>query len=213
MRQFNTRLRPGDLVFFKLETTTESEERNRAARGAAIGHHKLRSKATGPYQVGAVTNSTDTIMRDGLADKVSKERVVRAPEPIRQDNGEAAENVRVNPADSTTADEHPPSDRRLTGSIRDAVLYPANRAIGTQAQPAAIHVLRRSSRETTAIKPSLVLDSDKNTAVPSTAKEEDPSPVLNEHVEDRVAAEDAAHLNPQDEVGTCLGHSTNIDCT
>ena len=107
VRQFNTRLMPGDLVFFKRETATEYEERNRAARGAAIGHHKLRSKATGPYQVVAVTTSTVTIMRDGLADKVSKDRVVRAPYPIRQDNGEAAENVRVKPADSTTPDEQP----------------------------------------------------------------------------------------------------------
>ena len=104
VRQFNTRLKPGDLVFVKRETATESEERNRVARGAAIGHHKLRSKETGPYQVVAVTTSTVTIMRDGLIDKVSKDRVVRAPHPIRQDNGEAAENMQLNPADSTTPD-------------------------------------------------------------------------------------------------------------
>ena len=68
VRQFNTGLKPGDLVFVKRETATESEG-NRAARGAAIGPHKLRSKATGPYQVVAVTTSTVTIMRDGLAEK------------------------------------------------------------------------------------------------------------------------------------------------
>ena len=44
-----------------------------------------------------------------------------------------------------------------------------------------------------------MLDSDKDTAVPSTAQEEDPSPVLNERVEDKVAAEDAARLDLQDE--------------
>ena len=112
VRQFNTRLKPGDLVFVKRETATESEERNRAARGAAIGLHKLRSKGTGTYKVVAVTTSTVTIMRDGLADKVSKDRVVRAPYPIRQDNCEAAENMQRNPADSTTLDEQPPSARR-----------------------------------------------------------------------------------------------------
>ena len=47
VRQLNTGLKPGDLFFVKRETATESEERNRPARGAAIGHHKLRSKATG----------------------------------------------------------------------------------------------------------------------------------------------------------------------
>ena len=77
MSQFNTRLKPSDLVFVKRETATESEERNRAARGAAIEHHKLRSKATEPYQVFAVTISTITIMRDGIADNVSKYRVVQ----------------------------------------------------------------------------------------------------------------------------------------
>ena len=114
-------------------TATQSEERNRAARGAAIGHHKLRSKATGPYQVVAVTTSAVTITRDGLADKASKDRVVRAPYPIGQDNGEAAENIRLNSADSTALHEQPPSARRLPGSTRDALLYPANKSIDTQA--------------------------------------------------------------------------------
>ena len=120
---------------------------------------------------------------------------------IRKDNGEAAENMQLNPADSTTPDEQPPSARRLTGSTRDAVLYPANKAIDTQAQPAIIHVPRRSSRETTAINASSVLDDDEDTAVPSTAQEEDPSAVLNEHVEDQVDAEGAPHLDLQDEAG------------
>ena len=200
VRQFNTRLKYGDLVFVKRETATEYEERNRAARGAAIGHHKFRSKATGPYQVFAVTTSTVTIMRDGLADKVSKDRMVRAPYSIRQDNGEAAENVRVNPADRTTPNEQATSARRLTGSTRDAVLYPANRAIDTQTQPAAIHVL--GAQAETAINPSSVLDSDEDTAVPSTAQEEDPSPELHEYVEDQFDAEDAAQIDLQDEAGT-----------
>ena len=47
-----------------------------------------------------------------------------------------------------------------------------------------------------------MLHSDKDTAVPSTTQDEDPSPVLNEHVEDQVAAEDAAQLDSQDEGGT-----------
>ena len=153
-------------------------------------------------------------MRDGLADEVSKDRVVRAPYPIRHGNGEAAENMQLNPADSTTPDEQPPTARRLTGSTRDAVLYPANKAIDKQAQPAVIQVLRRPSRETTAINPSSVLDSDENTAVPSTAQEEDTSPVLNAHVEIQVDVQEGSQIDPQDEVGsTCHGHGTDIDCT
>ena len=46
-------------------------------------------------------------MRDGRADKVSKDRVVRAPYPIRQHNGEAAGDMQLNPADSTAPDEQP----------------------------------------------------------------------------------------------------------
>ena len=127
-------------------------------------------------------------MRDELADKVSKERVLNAPYPIRRDKGQAAESVQVNPAGSTIPDEQPQSASILTGSNRDAVLYPVSRATEKQGQPALIRALRRSSRETTAINPSLVLDSDEDTAVPSTAQEEDPSPMLYEHVEDQVAA-------------------------
>ena len=82
------------------------------------------------------------------------------------------------------------------------MIYPANRAIHTQAQPAATHVHRRSSRETTAINPSTVPDSDEDTAVPSTAQEEDPIPVYSEHVEDQVDGEDSAQLDLQDEAGT-----------
>ena len=82
------------------------------------------------------------------------------------------------------------------------MLYPAKKAIDAQAQPAVIRVPRRSGRETTAINPSSVLDADEDTAVRSTAQEEDPSPALNEHVEDQVDAEDAAQLDLQDEAGT-----------
>ena len=168
----------------------------------------------------AVTTSIVTIMRDGLADKVSKDRVVRAPYPIRQDKGEAAENERVNPADSTTPNEEPSSARRVTGFTQDAVLYPANGAIDTQAQPAAIHVPRRPSREPIDINPSTVLDSDEDTAVPSTAQEEDPSPVPREHVEDQFDAEDIAQLDLPDKASTPAMDTvtvsiyfTAIDCT
>ena len=106
--------------------------------------------------------------------------------------------MQLHPADSTTPDELPPSAKRLTGSTRDAVLYSANRAIDTQAHPTIIRVPRRSSRETTAVNLSSVLDSDEDPAVPSTAQEEDPSPVPNEHVEDEVDAKDTAQLNLED---------------
>ena len=128
--------------------------------------------------------------------------MVSAPNPFLEDNGEAAANVQVNPAASTTPDEQPPSARRRTGSTRDAALYRANRAKDTQSPPAIIGVPRRSGREATAINPIYVLDGGEDTTVPSTAREEDPSPVLNKHFEDQIAAEDAAHLDLQDEAGT-----------
>ena len=78
----------------------------------------------------------------------------------------------------------------------------AKLAPDTQAQPAIIRVPRHSIRETTAVNPSSVLDSDEDPAVPSTAQEEDPSPVLDEHAEDQVDADDTARLNLQDEAGT-----------
>ena len=95
----------------------------------------------------AVTTSTVTTLRDGLTEQVSKDGVVLASETFPQDYSEAAENVKVNPADSTTPDVQPPSVRRLEsqlpsieGSTRDAVLYPANGAIDTQALPDVICV-------------------------------------------------------------------------
>ena len=62
--------------------------------------------------------------------------------------------------------------------------------------------VRNSSRENAAINPSILLDNDEDTAVPSTAQEEARSPVLHEHVEDQVDAEAAAQLNPKDGTGT-----------
>ena len=41
-------------------------------------------------------------MRDGIADKISKDRVIRAPSPQRQTSGETESNTPVKPADCTT---------------------------------------------------------------------------------------------------------------
>ena len=52
------------------------------------------------------------------------------------------------------------------------------------------------------MNPSSVRDSDKITAVQSTAEEKDPSQVLNEHVEDQIDAQDVVQPDLQDEAGT-----------
>ena len=49
VRQFNTDITPGELVFVQRETATESEERHKTSRWEAIGYHTLRSKAVGPF--------------------------------------------------------------------------------------------------------------------------------------------------------------------
>ena len=46
-----------------------------------------------------------------------------------------------------------------------------------------------------------MLDSDECTAIPSTAHEEDPSDVLNGHLEDQVDAQDGAQPDLQDDAG------------
>ena len=98
VRKFNMDTTPGDLLFVQRETATESEERHKTIRGEAIGFHKLRSKAVGPVPVVGITAHTVTIMRDGSTDKISKDRVIRAPSPQRQMPGATEGNTPVNPA-------------------------------------------------------------------------------------------------------------------
>ena len=130
VRKFNTDITPGELVFVKRETATESEERHKTSRGEAIGYHNLRSKAAGPFPVVSVTIHAVTIMRDGIADKISKDCVIRAPSPQRQTSGATERNTADNPADCTTPEASSTATPRLTGSSQDAVLHPAKRAVG-----------------------------------------------------------------------------------
>lgn len=78
-RDYDKRVRPqapitaGDRVYLERQgpgPTAEPGERSR---------HKLSPKADGPYPVVASTEHTVTILRDGLNEKVSRDRVSKAP--------------------------------------------------------------------------------------------------------------------------------------
>eukprot|EP00171_Calliarthron_tuberculosum_P008354 IDg8354t1 len=80
-RDFDKRVRPsahievGDQIYL---------ERQGPVANAAPGdkqRHKLQSKADGPYPVVAITSHTVTITRDGLNEKVTRDRVAKAPPP------------------------------------------------------------------------------------------------------------------------------------
>ena len=70
MRQFNTELKTGEQVFVKLENATKCEGWHIPVGVASIVHQKLRPKALGPYQAVALFTSNDTIIRNGLAEKL-----------------------------------------------------------------------------------------------------------------------------------------------
>ena len=83
----NQDIQVGDRVFVRRETPKEVKGRGKTGRSFLSGHHKLRSKALGPYEVLDKSSHTVTILRDGLADKISKDRVVRRPIPVGSRQG------------------------------------------------------------------------------------------------------------------------------
>ena len=186
VRNFNTSITPGELVFVQRETATESEERHKTSRGKAIGYHKLRPKAFGPFPVVSVTTNTVTIMRDGIADRISKDRVIRAPSSQRQTSGATESNAPVNPADCATPEASSTATPRLTGPSQDAVLYPAKRAVDLQRMPTSIKIPRLSSRATTEVNPNVVLDD---------ADEDNTESTVNESQDHTTVPEDRPQIN------------------
>ena len=178
VRKFKTDITTGDLVFVQRETATESEERRKTCRSEAIGYQKLRPKAVGPFPVVGVTTHTVTIIRDGIAHKISKDRVIRAAAPQRQTSGTTESNTPANPADCTTPEASSKATPRLTGSSQDAVLYPAKRAVDLQRMPTSIEIPRLSLRATTEVNPNVVLDdTDENNTGSTVNKSQDQTTV------------------------------------
>ena len=125
-------------------------------------------------------------MRDGIADKVSKDRVIRAPTPQRQTSGETESNTAVNPAECTTPEASSTAIPRLTGSSQDAVLYPANRAVDLQRMPTSIENPRLPRRAKTEVNPNVVLDD---------ADENNTESTVNESQEHTAAPDDESQIN------------------
>ena len=79
VKQRDTDLKPGEFVFLRRETPIGEDEDGNLKR---LREHKLRSKATGPYKIEKVASHTVTINQDGLITTVSRDRIIRAPDPI-----------------------------------------------------------------------------------------------------------------------------------
>ena len=73
IRPLPRNLEPGHFVFVERETPRREETEGRMHR------NKLQPKADGPYRVEKVDSHTVTILKDGLIDKVSWDRIYRAP--------------------------------------------------------------------------------------------------------------------------------------
>ena len=121
-RNFDRRVNPlaeeikvNDLVFVKRETPTEAEDHEKRNRLIAAGDHKLRSKTVGPYPVTKVTSHNVRIIRDGMEQTISKDRVVKCPGPSVQ---------------SPTIVEDPSTGPTLAPVATDvAIQYPADRHV------------------------------------------------------------------------------------
>ena len=72
-------LKPGCLVFLRRDTPTDKDEHGNTTN--LKSEHNLRSKALGPYEVVKVDSHTLSILQDGLLQTVSRDRIVRAPDP------------------------------------------------------------------------------------------------------------------------------------
>ena len=105
----------------------------------------------------SVKAHTVTIMRDGIAGKISKERVIRA---LHHPNARRLANrkTQAHHTDCTTPEASSTATPRLTSSCQEAVLYPANKAVDIQRMPTTIEIPLISSRVTTEIDPNVVLD-------------------------------------------------------
>lgn len=99
-KYFDKRVRPraristGDRVYLERQTTSNQETESERRR------QKLSPKADGPYLVVAASDHTVTIMKDGLNEKVSRDRVAKAPpsQAVSEPDGAVPDNDTPNPA-------------------------------------------------------------------------------------------------------------------
>ena len=110
-------------------------------------------------------------MRDGLCDTVSKDRVIRAPAPYRNQDGCAAPRQAQSPERLLDTDEPEPSNNPNNGP-NVAINYPENRLVNVDDTPQSFSdVLRaRRTRSSIQIHPNTVLDDEDPTRQPSASE-------------------------------------------
>ena len=197
VRTFNTDLKVGELVFVRRETAREKEEMGRQLRGDVTEHHKLRSKALGPYPVVAVAATHITILRNGLSDTISKDRVIRAPVPQRNYRGNPVFGQELSTEDlgAATVPKQPPALPGLESS-NDAIVYPPGAGPTNEGLPDPMSLgdviaQRPRGRGREEIQPGIVLDDEgplHQEVQTSTASELEPSEVS--YAVDRIIAHD-----------------------
>ena len=102
-------LAPGHLAFLRRDAQS-SNETDDNGRSIQFNDHKLRPKATGPYEIIKVDSHTVTILQDGLLQTVSRDRIVRAPNPPEP----ASEQEQTTGDGNVTDDAHPqPTNERI----------------------------------------------------------------------------------------------------
>ena len=79
VKERDPNLERGDFVFLRRDTPTDLDDDGQKKSS----EHKLRSKAIGPYRIEKVSDHTVTINQDGLIITVSRDRIIRAPQPSR----------------------------------------------------------------------------------------------------------------------------------
>ena len=106
---------------FLRKDTQSSQETDDNGRSIQFSEHKLRPKATGPYEIIKVASPTVTILQDGLVQTVSRDRIVRAPnqpEPARQQeeptgNGNAMDETQPQPSNEIIEENEDPETTSL----------------------------------------------------------------------------------------------------
>ena len=88
-----------------------------------MSFHKLKSKAIGPFSILKVQSHTITIMRDGLSDTVSKDWVICAPAPYRNQDGFVSPRQAQSPEKLLDTDEPEPSNNPDNG-LNVTINYP-----------------------------------------------------------------------------------------
>ena len=166
VRTFNTDLKVGDLVYVRRETTREQEEIGHRQRGDVNEHHKLRSKAIGPFPIVASEVTHVMILRHGHLDTILKNRVIRAPllQQNATETSSAGQGLSMEDVVHRTTAQMAANLPRVESS-NDAIVYPADAPIKNAllSDPSSLgDVLRQRPRGREEINPDVVIDDERS---------------------------------------------------